>query len=268
MTLDQLNAGQVPLPRYWVNRDEVGQRLAGRWTRTWLLGWRDICRSTDERTCIATIIPAVGAGGIHIVFVSEDHARLAGVLLTNLCAFVFDWCARLKVGGTHLAFFTMEQLPVLAPDGYSNPCRWASGHALADWITPRIVELVSTSRDLAGFAADMGLPGEPFRWDEQRRRAIRAELDAAYFHLYGLGRVDVDHVMDSFPIVRRRDEAAYGEYRTKNAILRIYDAMAEAIRTGRPYETILDPPPAHPSLRHPAATVPPVRPIESGSAYA
>jgi hypothetical protein len=57
--------------------------------------------------------------------------------------------------------------------------------------------------------------------------------------------------MDTFPIVRRKDEEKYGEYRTKRAILEIYDEMAEAIRTGIPYKTRLDPPPADPKCCHP-----------------
>ena len=28
----------------------------------WLMGWRDICRSTDERTVIASVFPKVGMG--------------------------------------------------------------------------------------------------------------------------------------------------------------------------------------------------------------
>lgn len=82
-----------------------------------------------------------------------------------------------------------------------------------------------------------------------RREGLRAELDAAFFHLYGLDRDDVDYVMDTFPIVRRKDEERHGEYRTKRLILEIYDEMATAIDTGQPYQTRLDPPPADPSLR-------------------
>ena len=33
--------------------------------------------------------------------------------------------------------------------------------------------------------------------------------------------------MDTFPIVRRKDEAAYGVYRTKETILNLYDEMAQ-----------------------------------------
>ena len=101
------------------------------------------------------------------------------------------------------------------------------------------------------FARDLGDDGPPFRWDEERRFVMRAELDAAFFHLYGIDRDDVDYIMETFPIVKRKDIQQYGTFRTKDLILQIYDAMAEATRTGKPYQTILDPPPAHGS-RHPA----------------
>ena len=56
--------------------------------------------------------------------------------------------------------------------------------------------------------------------------------------------------MDTFPIIRRKDEEMYeGDYRTKRVILEVYDAMQDAIRTGRPYQTCLDPPPADPRCR-------------------
>jgi hypothetical protein len=50
-----------PTPRYWVPESEVATRLAARgWSRDWLMGWRDIARSTDERTVIATVFPRKG----------------------------------------------------------------------------------------------------------------------------------------------------------------------------------------------------------------
>jgi len=57
--------------------------------------------------------------------------------------------------------------------------------------------------------------------------------------------------MNTFPIVKRKDEAAHGEYRTKRVILEIYDKMQRAIKTGQPYPTLLDPPPADPRVGHP-----------------
>jgi len=106
------------------------------------------------------------------------------------------------------------------------------------------------------FGKDCGYESPPFVWDEARRFQIRCELDAAFFHLYGIARNDVDYIMDTFPIVRRKDEQKYnGDYRTKRAILAIYDAMAEAVKTGQAYHTSLNPPPADPRVAQPAKPV-------------
>jgi len=43
-----------------------------------------------------------------------------------------------------------------------------------------------------------------------------------------------------------------GRFVTKDTILEIFDALAESIRTGTPYQTRLDPPPADPCCCHPA----------------
>jgi hypothetical protein len=85
---------------------------------------------------------------------------------------------------------------------------------------------------------------QPFRWDDDRRFLLRSELDAFYFHLYGIARDEADYIIDTFPITRRKEEQQYGEYRTKRVILEIYDAMAEAQRAGATYQTRLDPPPS------------------------
>ena len=56
--------------------------------------------------------------------------------------------------------------------------------------------------------------------------------------------------METFPIVKRKDEEQYGEYRTKLQILDIYDRMQHAIDTGELYQTLLDPPPGLPDDEH------------------
>jgi len=69
------------------------------------------------------------------------------------------------------------------------------------------------------------VPPSPFRWDEERRAHLRAELDGLYAHLYGLTREELDYILDTFPIVRRKDEAQYGEYRTKRMVLEAYEGL-------------------------------------------
>jgi hypothetical protein len=229
------------LPRYWVGETEVDERLDRRsWRKGWLLGWRDIARSTDERTVICSALPQTATGDTLLLAFTDGPAAL---LQANLSAFVLDYCARQKSTGTHLKYFVFKQFPALPPQAYDEPVSWLGGAAPASWIEQRVLEVGFTSHDIHPFAVNLGIDGPPFRWNEERRFAIRAELDAAFFHLYGIERDDADYVMETFPVVRQRDEQRYGTYRTKEMVLRMYDAMAEAARTGVPYQTILDPPP-------------------------
>jgi hypothetical protein len=81
------------------------------------------------------------------------------------------------------------------------------------------------------------------KWNAERRKQTRAELDALYFHLYGLDREDVEYILDTFPIVRQKDEKEYGSYRTKELVLSCFDAMSLAIEKQTSYTSILDPAP-------------------------
>ncbi|AQT71443.1 Eco57I restriction-modification methylase domain-containing protein [Streptomyces sp. fd1-xmd] len=247
----------APLPRYWVpeqdvdsgKRDKKGNRImwAGvetrlaerEWWNGWLMGWRDVARSTDTRTMIGTPLPAFGVGHkFPLMFVEADAAALSGVL----GSFAFDYVVRQKVAGTSMTYGYVMQFPVPSPDT-QLPFRASEGARLVDWLTSRVLELSYTSRDMASFAKHHGDEGAPFRWDGARRELLRAELDAALFHAYGLSRADVDYVMDTFPTVRKREEALQGAYRTKGLILDIYDRMENARAAGDEYRTVLDPPP-------------------------
>jgi hypothetical protein len=151
----------------------------------------------------------------------------------------------------NLNYFIFRQLPVLKPDIYDAAPTWERGISMLKWVCSRVLELTYTAWDMEPFARDVGYDGPPFRWVPERRFLLRCELDAAFFHLYGLSRDDTDYVMDTFPIVRKNDEKTYGEYRNKRVILEIYDEMAAAAQTGKAYQTRLDPPPADPRVAHP-----------------
>ena len=157
-----------------------------------------------------------------------------------------DYVDRQKQSGVNLNTFILQQLPVPSLKNFDSQTEWHNEQTVAEWIQERVIEVTYSSYDMAEFAAELGDAGPPFRWDEQRRFAMRAELDAAFFHLYGIDRDDVDYIMETFPIVKRKDIQQYGTFRTKDLILQIYDAMAEA--TPHPhtlYQTILDPPSGH-----------------------
>ncbi len=207
----------LPLPRYWVDERDVEARLE-HWDRGWLLASRDICRSTDMVTAIMGLFPRAASSGVNIQHIIGDPIdRLEG-FYANFNTFVFDFVVRQKVGGTHLSQNYLKQLPVIPPRCYSPP--------LLDFIRPRVLELAYTAWDLQPFARDLGYAGPPFVFDAERRFWLRCELDALYFHLYGISRDDAAYILDSFPIVKRKDEAAYGDYRSKRVILQLYDELA------------------------------------------
>ncbi|MDQ1308489.1 MAG: hypothetical protein QG671_4323 [Actinomycetota bacterium] len=194
--------GVAPIPRYWVAEEDIDQKLDGRWDRTWFIGWRDICRATDERTFITTALPRIGYG--HKVLIGLPSRGPRQMLQAAWSSFVFDFAARQKMGGTSMAYFTTMQLPVPGP-------RTRLDHIEPEWVDSRVDRL-------NGWVADA---------DERAR--LRAELDAYFFHLYGLDRDEVDYVMETFPIMKRKDEAKHGTFRTKDLILDAYDALTVAV---------------------------------------
>ncbi|WP_460243287.1 Eco57I restriction-modification methylase domain-containing protein [Streptomyces sp. BYX5S] len=265
-TVEQHQDSQAaPLPRYWVPEldvptgefDKSGQeikapgvrsRLATKgWDSEWVLGWRDICRASDERTMICSVAPSHGFGHKFPLALSPHSALLSAVW----SSFVLDYAARQSIGGTSMGFFIVRQLPTPTPDSLAVhlPC-----------ISARLLELAYTSHDMTPFARDFGDTGTPFQWNPDRRAVIRAELDALFFHLYGITRDDTAYILDTFNVTRDNDIKAHGTYRTKDLILAEYDRMAAAGLTletpldesdSGTYRSTLTPPPGQ-GPRHPA----------------
>jgi type I restriction-modification system DNA methylase subunit len=230
--------------RYYVSESLFKERMPKHLQdRRWFLTARNITNSTNERTVIAAIIPR-GASCEHTPYIEvAGGALISAFLVGALNSFALDYVARQKMGGTTLSYFILYQFAIPFPES-NSPFG-------VEFVVPRVLELSSTSHSLEGFAKECGYLAPPFRWDEGRRFMIRCELDAAYFHTYGIERENVDYIMDTFPILEKRDEQQFGEYRTKRVILEIYDEMAQAIGSNTPYQTRLDPPPADPAVAHP-----------------
>jgi hypothetical protein len=216
--------------RYWVAREEVKKRLKAQgWDRQWLMGWRDICRSTDERTVIASMVPIAAVGHTMPIFLSNLTPDLASCLLGNWTSLVFDFCARNKVGGTHLTYSYLKQLPCLLPRNYTQD--------LIKEIQPRVLELTYTSNDLRPWAEDLGYFGPPFAFAPERRALLRSELDAYYAHLYGLSRDELRYILDpadvmgsdypseTFRVLKNNEIRQFGEYRTQRLVLEAWDRL-------------------------------------------
>jgi len=120
-----------------------------------------------------------------------------------------------------MGLFIWKQLPTPTPDTLKPH---------TSFLTSRVLELVYTACDMTPLARDLGDAGTPFRWDEERRAQIRAELDAYFFHLYGISREDTDYILETFQTetggLKNNEIAKYGTYRTKDLVLAEYDRIA------------------------------------------
>jgi hypothetical protein len=219
---DKRDARCLVQTRYYLPRGEVVKRHPAYWNADWLVAYRDIARNTDERTVISSVLPFSGTDMTVRLVLPTTPPTLTACVLANLNTLTLDFASRQKLSGTHLSDYLVKQLPVLPPETYTP--------VLLDLIVPRVLELVYTAWDLEPFARDLGYEGEPFRWDEARRALLRAELDGLYAHLYGLDRDDFAYILDQFPIVRRKDQAAFGEFRTKRLCLEAYDFFSKGAR--------------------------------------
>lgn len=218
-----------PTPHYWVPNQCVRDRVPHSWKYQWLLAFKDVTASTNERTVISSVIPMVAVGHTAPQIFSGQNPRLIAALLANLNCLVLDFVARQKIGGLHLTYTYLRQLPLLAPHRYSNLDQ--------AFIARRVLELTYTAHDLSPWARDLGYEGQPFVFEATRRALLRAELDAYYARLYGLTREELQYILDpkavmgtsypseTFRVLKEREKKELGRFRTAEWVLDAWDRL-------------------------------------------
>ncbi|PAP76375.1 ATP-binding protein [Rubrivirga marina] len=210
-------------PQYWVEEAEGRERLTKRGTvdkkqaydyQTFRLTFRDVARSTDERTTIATLLPPgrfcdhtaslIWTRDVDGKPLVSDAEQL--YLLAVFNSVVFDWLIRLKVG-MHLSLFLVESQPVP---------RLTEADPAFRPIVEAAARLTCVDAAFDPLAAEVGVEGET---DPSARAALRAELDARVAHVYGVTREELGHVLGTFPLVE-------DEY--KAAVMEAYGVLADA----------------------------------------
>ena len=113
----------------------------------------------------------------------------------------------------------------------------AAGATLEKWISERVLKLTCTAEDMLPLADACEFTGGSFReeyggrlnkWDEAERAALTAELDAAYFHLYGINRDDAEYILSTFKGIHDRTLLLPGHHSQAEEILSVYDRLAAA----------------------------------------
>lgn len=237
-------------PQFFVRQEDLPDKLG---TRPFACraGFCNIASPTNERTLVATLIPPGSVCGNKVpTIMFDDGYEWFGAFWVGVAnSFAMDFLARKKVS------LTMTNTIV---DSLPFP-RLARDDRRAMQIVQLAARLCCVGREMQTYWDRLANDGWVGRLDTEKdgltdegmRAVVEAEIDAMVAReIFGLSGTDLAHILDTFPIVEKRDRKVFGEYRTKRVILEIYDAMAEAARTGKPYQSCLDPPPADPRVAH------------------
>ena len=193
------------------------------------MGWKDVTTATTERTTVLAAFPWSAVGhSVRVLFI-EGGSVPPAVFIANLSSLSADYVVRQKLSYLHLTVEILKQIPIIPPSVYEA--------ADLSFIISRVLELTYTSNSMGPFARDLGFDGPPFKWDEDRRALLRAELDAWYARAYGLTRDELRYVLDpadvmepgypseTFRILKKNEIAKYGEYRTAKLVLQAWDRL-------------------------------------------
>lgn len=92
-----------------------------------------------------------------------------------------------------------------------------------------------TAEDMLPLADACGFSGGSFqseyggrlnKWDEAERAELMAELDAAYFHLYGIDRDDAEYILSTFKGIHEARTLFPGGVSTSQRILQKYAELS------------------------------------------
>jgi hypothetical protein len=180
-------------PRYSIRVDAIRDKPG--WLRAsghYRLAFREISRSTDERTMIAAVIPAGYIFGHKATCEKAPWERPDAVALV-LCAifnsFAFDWCLRRKIAAS-VSLFMLNGCP--APSLSKAAFRFLAHGSLR--LTCRHAGYARLWQEQLG-------PGHPFEPEfagAEEAATLRAAMDAVVARGYGLERDDYHHILTGF----------------------------------------------------------------------
>jgi hypothetical protein len=210
--------------------------------RQYRIGFCDVANPTNERALVASLIPpssvcshkvpTISFHGVPITTYRQentfDWAYCVWLAVAN--SFAMDFIVRKKVSLT-MSYTIMDSLPF--PRLRLEDARVAK-------LMPLVLRLLCTGPEMAdywnamasvvGFApvpADSTPPGYV---DPEERLDSLAQIEAIVAkQIFNLSSDEVDWILETFPIVKERDIARYGDYRTKILVLEHYDSISTTL---------------------------------------
>jgi hypothetical protein len=227
------NPEHLAMPRFWMDLSDVEAKVEERPSA--FLCFKDVTSPTNQRTMIAAMAPYAAIVNSAPITITSRNCSRSCCLMANLNTFAYDFVLRQKISNVHLNFFIVEQIPTLPPDTYDKPCPWDRSQTLEAWISQRVLKLTCTAEDMLPLAEACNFTGGSFqaeyggrlnKWDEAERAELMAELDAAFFHLYGIDRDDAQYILSTFKGIHEQRTLLPSHATTAQRILQKYAEMS------------------------------------------
>jgi type I restriction-modification system DNA methylase subunit len=253
-------------PNNWMKKADINVKPTTSETR---IVYRALSASTNERTFIVAVLPGgfPTAHTTNICPLPNDHALIVASIqssmvwdwlvrskvTTSISIFVLEQLPF----PDYLSHFTHESIPAaLLARGARLICTdpsfaniWSSVFS-TDWLSTEFWYPTSVSIDTYGPAheqeirrlsteSDVLTPDwgvhcgvhdhNPDKRDIGNRAQLRAEIDAYVAHLYGLSRDDFAYILDTFPVLKKKELKAFGEFMSKRKCLEEYDRLSQVL---------------------------------------
>jgi hypothetical protein len=185
--IDQFLVGIKPV-RWWLSEAAAERKYGKKPRAEATLVFRETARNTDERTCIAVVLPPESAGSHTLSGAIPERVspEAAATVLNSIC---FDFALRLRTAGTHISFTYLNPMPVPPAEIVRS--------------LPSLPSLLAW-RDHIEHLAD-----KPALWPRL------VEVNRAVADAYGLDAEDFEHILIAFPVMarKRKEFFAYLEER-------------------------------------------------------
>lgn len=181
------------------------------------LVFRDIARNTDERTCIAAVLPEWSCAGNTLARIVSESV-VPPIIAAVLNAFAVDFAIRLRTAATHLNFTYMARIATLEPS---------------------IVNLLPTVDTVTAAPSGAEHISEILEAWESVWLTNRAVAEA-----YGLTPEDFEYILSTFPVFARKRPEFYA-YLKKRVAEWKEEVRASAYVQDQEYPVLqaADPPP-------------------------
>lgn len=205
--------------QWHIRREDVPQKVLER-INSYRIGFCDVASPTNERSLVAAMIPpgCIAGHKVPTIMFRPNSLFASLVWLAVANSFSMDFLARQKVSLT-MSYTLLDSLPFPRLNDDDPICHELARRALRLTCTgPEMNDLWNQMAE-TGLVSPKDAPS-PGITDEYEREVIKAEIEAIVAtKLFGLTCDEIDYILETFPIVKRRDVKTHGVFKTKGTIL-------------------------------------------------